>query len=328
MSWVFMKNPRFIARGFSLIELMIAITLGALVVAATIGIFSTNRQTYISVENVARIQENARSAFEIMSRDIREAGGNACDKDVLVANVMNSPGSNWWSNWNTPVIGYEGAFPVGGPAIVAGTDALQLMSGSASTYTVASHNPTSAQISLNTSVHDLLADDILMICDQNRAAIFQMSGPSATNATVVHNSGVGVPGNLCKGLGLPVCAGPQGTDYEFLPNSQISRLSASRWYIANNGRASQRSLYRSALRSNAVGAPEEIAEGITNMQLSYLTEGGTEYSDASLITAAQWPTVKAIRVVFTLQGSEVIGTDGQRISRTVSHTATLRNRSK
>jgi type IV pilus assembly protein PilW len=319
----FFKNAPYKNRGFSLIELMIAITLGALVVAATIGIFSTNRQTYVAAENVGRVQENARTAFEIMSRDIREAAGNACDKDVTIAVVLNGTGTNWWDNWNNPVFGFEN----GTGASAAGTDAIQLMSGSASTYTVSGHNANSAVISLNTSNHDLLANDILMICDQNRASIFQMSGPSATNATIVHNTGSGSPGNCGKGLGIPVCAPPQGTLYTYPANSQVSRLSASRWYVGDNGRGG-RSLFRLLLRNNGSAAPEEIAEGVRDMQITYLVNGVNQYLAADAVTAAQWPAVKAVRLTFTIEGTERIGTDGNRIFRTISNTVTLRNRNQ
>lgn len=312
-------------RGFSLIELMIAIALGALVVGAAVGIFATNRQTFVAVENVAKIQDSARVAFEILSRDIREAGGNACDKDVTVANLLNGSGSNWWDNWNNPVLGFEGGIA----ASAAGTDALQLMSGSTSVYTVAGHNPNSAQISLNTSTHDLVAGDILMACDQNRASIFQMSGPMSTNATVVHNGGAGSPGNCGNGLGLPACVGPQGTAYEYGPNSQVARLSATQWYVANNpAPRTTRSLYRAALRTNGSALPEEITEGVRDMQLTYFLLDDDQYRSASAITAAQWASVKAVRVVLTLEGNERIGTDGQRISRTVSNTTALRNRNQ
>lgn len=313
--------------GFSLIELMIAIALGALVIGAAVGLFATNRQTFVAVENVAKIQDSARVAFEILSRDIREAGGNACDKDVSVAVVLNGSGSNWWNNWNNPVLGFEGGIA----ASAAGTDAIQLMSGSTSVYTVQEHRPASAVIFLNNTDHDLLADDILMICDQNRASIFQMSGPPTNTGAgnIVHNPGSGTPGNCGKGLGLPVCVPPQGTDYTFLPNSQVARLSATQWYVANNpAPRTTRSLYRVALRTNGSALPEEVTEGVRDMQLTYFLLDDDQYRSASAITAAQWASVKAVRVVLTLEGNERIGTDGQRIRRMVSNTTALRNRNQ
>lgn len=317
--------------GFSLIELMIAIVLGILVVGATLGIFMSNKQTYLAAENLGRIQENARTAYELMTRDVREAGGTPCAKNLLVANVLNTPATNWWSNWTDPVFGYDnGAMP--GTNDVAGTDAIEIKSSSASSYTVASHNPTSAVITLNTSTHDLLADDILMVCDFRQASIFQMSGPTATNATVVHNTGTGTPGNCSKGLGFrnPTNCSANGTPITYGPNSIITRLNASRWYIGLNGRGvGTRSLYRQVLRNTAgtnAAVPEEIADGVRDMQILYLLPGAANYVVASAIPADRWKDVAAVRITYTLEGSDAIGTNNQTIQRTLDSTVILRNR--
>ena len=317
--------------GFSLIELMIAVALGILVVGATLGIFMSNRQTYMAADNLGRVQENARTAYELMTRDVREAGGTPCAKQLLVANVLVSPASNWWSNWNDPVMGYDnGAMP--GTDDAVGTDSIEIKSGSAAAYTVASHNSTSAVISLNTSTHDLVADDILLVCDFRQASIFRMSGPNATNATVVHNVGAGSPQNCSKGLGFknPVDCSTNGTAYSYGPNSLITKLNASRWYIGLNGRTTTgRSLYRSVLRNTAgTTAPvaEEIAEGVRDMQILYLLPGNATYVAASAVTADRWKEVTAVRITYTLEGNDSVGTDGQKITRTMDTTVILRNR--
>lgn len=322
--------------GYSLIELMISVALGIVVVGAALGIFVSNRQTYVAAENVGRIQENARTAYELMTRDVREAGGMPCATNIPVANVLNNPTTNWWSNLTNPVLGYENGALTGS---IAGTDAIEIKSGGASTYTVASHNPTSAVISLNTSSHDLLVDDVLLICDMRQASIFQMSGPNATNATVVHNTGTGTPGNCSKGLGfkVPIDCSTNGTVYTYGPNSLVTKLSASRWYVGSNGRPAGctpattcgRSLYRQVLRNNGgtnAAVAEEIAEGIRDMQILYLLPGATTYVNAAAVPATRWREVSAVRITYTLEGNDRVGTDGQTIRRTLAHTVTLRNR--
>lgn len=42
--------------GFSLVELMIALLLGTLIIAAAGGIFIANRQTFRSTDNLGRVQ--------------------------------------------------------------------------------------------------------------------------------------------------------------------------------------------------------------------------------------------------------------------------------
>ena len=64
--------------GFGLIELMIAMVLGLLVLGAAIAVFQSNQRTFDANEGTNRIQEGARVAYELMSKDIRAAGGSAC----------------------------------------------------------------------------------------------------------------------------------------------------------------------------------------------------------------------------------------------------------
>ena len=63
--------------GFSLVELMIAITLGLIVLLAVGSIFIGSRQTYRVQEDNARLQEAGRYALEVLGRSIRQAGANA-----------------------------------------------------------------------------------------------------------------------------------------------------------------------------------------------------------------------------------------------------------
>ncbi|WP_242603149.1 PilW family protein [Xanthomonas vasicola] len=93
-------------RGVTLIELMIALVLGLLVVGAAIGIFLANRRTYSATEGLGRVQENVRTAFELMARDVREASGNPCVNTVPVANVLKTKASNWYTNWRSVTTRY------------------------------------------------------------------------------------------------------------------------------------------------------------------------------------------------------------------------------
>jgi type IV pilus assembly protein PilW len=63
--------------GLSLVELMIALVLGLFIIAAVIQVFTSSRLTYTMSDGLARAQENARFAMEIINRDLRMAGGSA-----------------------------------------------------------------------------------------------------------------------------------------------------------------------------------------------------------------------------------------------------------
>lgn len=325
-------------RGVTLVELMIAMMLGLLVVGSASAIFISNRQTYRATEGLARVQENGRMAFELMSRDLRDAGSNPCGnadrkQPLKLVNVLNSPASQWWTNWNDGIIGYEGAIPASNPANrVAGTDALDLMSGdSSSGVTVVSHNPSSAQFQLNTVNHSLDDNDIAIVCDWRQASIFQITNAQpGTNAVIVHNTGAGSPGNCSKGLGYanpPKCT-TNGTPYEYGPNSMIVRLHATRWYVGTTA-GGGRSLFRSTVINNSGALAvrnQEIAEGVNNMQLQYLIEGAANYVDSTAVPANRWENVTAVRVVLDVRSADGAGVGGAQLQRRVTHTVTLRNR--
>ena len=60
--------------GFTLVELMIALTLGLIVIAALVGVFVTSNRSYRQNEALASVQDNARFALDALSRDLAMAG--------------------------------------------------------------------------------------------------------------------------------------------------------------------------------------------------------------------------------------------------------------
>lgn len=336
-------NRRF-SFGFTLVELMVSLVLGLVVTGGVLGVFLSNKQVYRQNENLARMQESARYAFELMARDIREAGGIACGSNLPTANVLNDASTNWWSNWGDGIHGFEGtdssfpkAFGTGEADRVSGTDAVIVHSGTANDGVyITEHQPTSAQFKVNTKAHGIVDGDILLVCDYKQAAIFQTTNANDSNVTIVHNTGSPVsPGNCSKGLGYPTdCTTTNGNPYKFDNGGFISKLSSNAWYVGYNGRGGK-SLYRVKLQNNsgkAAATAEEIAEGITNLQIQYLPRdpSGTlasNYVDANSV--ADWKNVVAVRLEFTFQTLEKVGigsTGMQAVERKWYTVVNLRNR--
>lgn len=345
----------FTQRGFSLIELMIAMVLGLIVSGAAVALFFSNSRTYASTESLGRIQENARTAFELMARDVRESAGNACGTVMNnTANVLDDQATTWFANFNGGIRGYGGTTPMVGLDFgtsvrgtrVSGTDALDLSSVFSDGVTIEDHNPTSASIKLNTVNHGMADGDIAMACDADHAAIFQIVGAqSGINVNIVHGTGNSVsPGNCSKGLGLPVVCNPVGNSYQFgcafgnnvasVPCSDpanrwtaiLAKLRASRWYIGNDGGTPNRSSLFQMVRIGSVETAIEVADGVNNMTLSYLERDATDYVDAALV--AHWTNVVAVRIELEMEGQDIVGTDGQALARNFDHTVTIRNRAQ
>ena len=64
-------------RGFSLIELMVAVTIGLLVTIVIANLFLGTKQNYRAQDDTSRIQENARYSAQVLARTLRLAGYRA-----------------------------------------------------------------------------------------------------------------------------------------------------------------------------------------------------------------------------------------------------------
>nr|WP_297355418.1 PilW family protein [uncultured Caldimonas sp.] len=330
--------------GLTIVELMVALILGLLLIGGTVNIFIANRQAFRTTDQLARMQENTRIAFELMARSLREAGGTPCGGDLPTGNVVKNASTNWWSNWQDGIHGYEGdeAFPPKADGTdaaerVAGTDAVILMYGYGDPpVTITEHNAVSAQFKVSTSDHGLVDGEIALVCDYRQAAIFQITNVNSSNSTVVHNTGAGVadPGNCSKGLGYPTdCSSTNGTSYSFQEGGNLVRLASEGWYVGYNGRGGK-SLYRMRLKMNGAKPEpeaEEIAEGVQDMQIQYLVADGSgtpaaSYVDADSVDAAEWREVIAARLTLSLESTENVAVDGTALKRQLIHVVGLRNR--
>jgi type IV pilus assembly protein PilW len=328
-------------RGFTLIELMVSLVLGLLLILGVISVYLTNQQAARTNEGLARLQESGRIAFELMSRELRQAGGNACGARLL-SNVLNNPAANWFTDFDAGSLrGFDGdQDSVGIVAIgnavgqrVADTDAVIIMSPSATDNAIiVSHDPATTTFTLNTVNHGVSTNNLVLVCDQQSAAIVRITAASpGTTNTIVHGVGAAVDENCVPGLGFPrLCAGT-GTPKTFTPGGLVATLNPGFWYIGNNPRGG-RSLYR----ADSNGTAEEITDGVVDMQLRYLTRDAvagtleTDWVDADAIldwsdAGADLPV--AMRIQLSLETLQSVGTDQQPLRRQQVHAVTLRNRS-
>ncbi|HET7300534.1 MAG TPA: PilW family protein [Oleiagrimonas sp.] len=342
----FFEHARRQDRGFTLIELMVAMLLGLIVIAGVSSVFLANVRSYHTNEALSDVQSNSRIAFELMARDIRQAGLTGCvSNNGRVANVLdvgpNNGGTAWWANWGNAVRGYEQG-GVADPAVSVGTgvaeraadtDSLQVMGATGAGVSVNEGNGTSstkANFKLNEPTSNLETGDIIIVCDPDHAAIVQITDYNDSNVTLVHNPGGAVsPGNCSKGLGFPTVCTTNGNGYNFGPNSRITKMAAHDWYIGNNP-VGGRSLYRqAAVLSGTTVSPvaQEMVRNVTDMQIEYLQPGttGNEFVTADKVT--DWSKVDAVRVTLTLHSTDQrTGSNAKPLERIFSSTTTIRNR--
>lgn len=328
-------------RGLSLIELMVAVVIGLLVVLAAIGIFISNRATYQTADAMGRIQEGARTAFELMASDLREADGTLCrplqsgseDPDQLtrlpMMNLLTS--TEWWADWGDGLRGYDnGALKDS----VAGTDAIELHSATTDGQGVYGNTlPSVKKLTMEDRPLQLNYDTgaPVLLCDGRQATLFiieLLPKASTGKGQVFYEFKPATAGNCGSGLGIgPVCGKTEywyrgerlpreepGLGYE-VPNAKMAPMQAVRWYVGKSAAGSGNALYRKTSKDTA-----EVIDGVRDLQLTYLLPGASGYVTAAQV-GTRWKQVRAVRVALELEG----GT-GEPLHRRIVHVVGLRSR--
>lgn len=309
-------------QGFSLVEMMVAATIGLLLLTGLGTVYLGSRQTFRQQEMLARMQEGARYAFEVMTLEIRQVGYTGCaPKSKTYSSLEVSAPPDWFNDLATrPLFGYESG--AGLPAVVtgelAGTDSVSVLRADDSGgFRVTDHDKASAVIDLNKN-HGLNLGEILTVvsADCSYASTFQMTASPST-LKVQHNSGAGTPGNSTKCLGDPAgasCTGPPSGYPELSVNSKLMRTRGTIFFLAN-GTSGEPSLFRENLATSAgaaVSEAEELIEGVEDMQILYGEDTtGTatpaarnvdEYVAADAVI--NWDNVFAVRVSLLMRSVE------------------------
>ena len=333
-----------IQRGFTMVELMVALLLGLLVVAAASSLFLSNKRVYGATEAINRIQENQRGAFEILARDIREAAGNPCMRFTGAYTdqfgvQLKTPDATFWSHFPDGIFGVDGT----------GTnpDQITLYSANTSVYSVDKLERANDPITVSSATADLSNGQVLMVCNNNYAVVFSASGVTSTGKTISHTAAANCSVNLTRpSAGANTCtlvnANPlycfwlQGNrakaaaDTTACPGgigdspAYVAAPTSALWTVENNDRGGT-SLFRTV-----GGTRSEIAEGVTALNLTYKVGNATDYVDAAFVAA--WSDVTAVHVQMTFQAvrgalgkGDITGTNNATLSRTLDDYIVLRN---
>ena len=331
-------------RGVTLVELMVALVLGLVVSGAALALFMTNKQVYMASENLDRVQETSRTAFELMARDLREANGIPCTNDlgIYFLNDLKNPTNYWWGNWGYDstvtstnlgdgLRGYTGtdAFPdddfgTAAGKRVNGTPAIEVWTAVPTdiVLTTGGDGLQTDPLKVTTTTGKIAPNDILVICDYTHGAIFQATKVTANE---IQHGDSGTPGNASTSL-PPNVFGPSIDHPDNF--AYISKMHASRWYIGYNGRLDRdgnklTSLYRTSFTGTDIAPqPDEIAEGVVGITLKYHVDGASSYVDGPVA----WGNVDAVQIGLSLASRDKVGTDQQTLKRDFDHVVTIRSR--
>lgn len=314
--------------GFSLVELMIAITLGLVLMAGVLQMFLGSRVTYSTQQATAHIQETGRLALEFMSRDIRMAGyigcasrsipqvdstlkGNAFFHSMLATNPAGALGVS-------AIRGYSASSAPAAaglnPSPSANTDILVITRAAGEDVAVSKNKEDAAffarldrvEARACTGNKDRLSGlcdgDIVVVTDCQKARVFQATSVANVSGEVkITHAATGSPGNNPATWG-----GASDAANGYGDGTQILKLDRTVYYIAP-GRSGRPSLWQ-----NTNGTSMEILEDVARMVLLYGLDTNADgipdsYQSAAAIEAggtSRWFNVLSVRVQLLVQSQE------------------------
>ncbi|MBI3772295.1 MAG: PilW family protein [Gammaproteobacteria bacterium] len=240
-------------RGLSLVEMMIAITLGMILIAGVIQIFSSSKQTYRVQEAMGRLQENARFALDVLGHDLRMAGNLGCNSSVTPQNhVADLP------DFGSGIAGYESNMlpaPIYADKtlktgeVIKNTDAV-LVNSTEDNFAVI--NAAGTSISINKNDSKIFENgDIVIISDCHNAEIVRLNAVNTSTGQITIASAL---------------------SNTYRSDAQIGHLHSAIYYLATDTNTGLRNLYRRRLQEKGGTpsvVPEPLIEGIEDMQILY-----------------------------------------------------------
>ena len=358
------SNTRRGQSGYTLVELMLALALGLLVITGIVNLFVGNNQTYAVLNGQSRLQENARFAFDFISRTTRTAGYLGCAPEPQ--NIVRGLRGAWANipefNVTRLVEGHEGnaggtftpslASLPGGTGgntinaangintgnIEAGTDVLVLRSLRNPRRLAAVLQPgASPVVAAPGGVTDLTTNDVAFVADCEQAALFRVTnvtinGAQATlGAAFAANGGqfenrdqVDSPTGLVP-FTLSVLSRAYGRE------ALLGTIETTVFYIAPSAVTNNRGATPLALwQKQGSQPPMELVAGVNDMQILYgidTTNDGTANANR-YVTFNQVPNVEqivALRITLGVDSVDVVPSTNAALQRTYTKTLLLRN---
>ena len=262
-------------RGVTLVEMMLAMSIGLVLTLGAVQIFVSSKQAYRANDALARIQENGRYALNFLKRDIRAAGFWGCAEDVEVNNVVVGTDVDFDAS---ATIGVENG--AGQPDSIT----LRMANRNSGVNVVQQMPKVSANLFLS-STDDVQEGDIMIVTDCESADIFMVTNNNNLNDNLAHNSGVVVAATENSTQKM---SKSYGTD-------AIAFSAVQREYEVVNG----------MLQRSTNGRPaEELVDDIADLQLRYGVDSDNNEVPNAYLTAGQidgsatysWDEVMSIRI--------------------------------
>lgn len=316
--------------GFSLVELMVAMTLGLMITGAIIAVLISSKVTYTDTSSLSRLQENARFAITFLAQDLRRSGFYGCVYSPAAVknhvNVIATSGLNPASSLGIPgeaplqIEGFENGTSAWAPANsapppIADSDAVAVRYLDMSTATIVRNDPTSSTLSTTRydplridAGHPFEIGDIAVIADCDSADVFQITGITSDGGSEL------IEHTTNKANASPANSG-NGLSKAYGTNARLMKL-VTNVYSIKTGVNGNPSLYRNS---------EEAVEGIENLQILYGVASvdaqdqrtKTVYLKSDSMASEDWRNIISVRLgILTAEESSDIDSQAHIVNGT------------
>ena len=309
-------------RGFTLVEIMVAMAIGLVVAAVVVTMFAASSRSYRVTDAMGDLQEAGRIAMSTLQRDAHVVGFRGCNSNNVrntapITNIQATP-TAYLNDFLTGVQGYDGngggwtpALPAAvatpGAPVAAGPTALSdvlVLRVAAGTPVALSANMANANADLPMmSVAGFADGTRAIVADCQRATVFQVTGVNGGGPTLQHG--------LAGGVGVNTTISAQRA---YGIDASVMRFETHAYFVGPSIRdpANERSLW---VRVDA-NAPVEVVENVQDMQVLYGEDTDNDFVPNLFRTAdtvVNWNNVLAIQVSLLLRGS------GQRDNQAITN---------
>jgi type IV pilus assembly protein PilW len=324
-------------RGYSLVELLVALSLGIILTSGLIKVFQGSKKSNTFSTELSRMQENARYALDLLAHDIRLIGYQGCaDPASVVPNVIANPPpagaftisglqaykvtSSGISPNTLPDLYTDGtvknhadtpeAFDVSAYALTNTDMIMMQFMNPLHTSVTQSGTHTTSEIKLTSNPNNFEAEDYIIVSDCETVDIFRANAVSNSSGFInlTHTTGVSGSGTALN------------TDNRLSKvygnDAMVLRMENNLYFVAPSGldkdTASSRTNVRgdtinSLYRANIDNEVDELVQGVDALVLLYgekLASGNTRYYSAndSGLNLANVDSIKVGLLMHTIEG--------------------------
>ncbi len=337
------------ARGFSLVELMVALALGLLLTIAMTSVYLTSKSSFKRQQQLSSIQQNVRIAFEYLAGDSRVIGHLGCFTGMatLPAGEFNNAlsAAALPTNYALGIEGYEYKHASAGTLTLASNAPANVTDATNWQTNVAADAVNTIPVTTVSGTGLTPGSDVLVIrtvagrpvrltadtvSGASTLALENLAGGTCSNGSTAKASGFcanshGLIASCKRARVFQVASiagqtltlgGTLGTDPLYLAASaEVFPMQTLVYYVARSSSGTTTSLYRRIFNGDPVGGVEqELIEDVENLQLRYgvdtdATADGIVNSYVTAEAVTDWNRVVAVRMGLLLRSATAVEGD-------------------